>query len=70
MSANKSSQVAYHPASNTLVLSIGDPSAFQPTNNKLFPPRVKRLQHPDSLRRQKAVKIIEDIANYHINNEK
>ena len=44
--------------------------AFRPSNTaRLFPHRVKKMQQPDSLKKQKVAKMIEDIAQYHLKKE-
>jgi hypothetical protein len=59
MFAHKSSQLNYRPASKTLVLELGNDTAFHPNTTRLFPQRVKRLQQPDIHKKAKVVKMVE-----------
>ena len=70
MFVNRSPQASYRPTSKTLILDLNSTSSFHPNSTRLFPHRTKKVQQTDSLRKQKAVKLIEDIASYHLDKQR
>lgn len=69
MSAHRSSNLNYIPECKTLVIELSNDTAFHPNSTRLFPHRMKKLQQPDIFKKQKVIKLIENLSSCHFDKD-